>query len=249
LKPGGLRSAARHKDGGEILLQKSVNFLELIGGGKIPEVLVGTWIVMGILIVFGFLARAALARATDPVIPDEGMSLRSVAEMIVETLDSFVNQVTEVHGYRAMVPFFGCIFMFILFANLFGLLPGMEPPTGNSDLTFALGTICFIYYIYQGFAEKGVWYLKSFLGPYLPLAVLMLPIELADNLFRPFSLGVRLYANMFADHTVLSVFTGLTYLVIPLAFYALGALVCVIQAVVFMTLSMSYVRMAASHDH
>jgi len=62
----------------------------------------------------------------------------------------------------------------------------MEPPTGDSDLTFALGIICFGYYIYQGFASNGVWYLKSFLGPYLPLAVLMLPIELADNLFRPF---------------------------------------------------------------
>jgi len=230
-------------------LQKSVNFLELIGGGRIPDVLIGTWIVMGILLVFGFLARASLASTGDPVIPDEGISLRSIAEMIVETLDSFVSQVTEVHGYRAMVPFFGCVFMFILFCNFFGLIPGMEPPTGDSDLTFALGIICFGYYIYQGFAAKGVWYLRSFLGPYLPLAVLMLPIELADNLFRPFSLGVRLYANMFADHTVLSVFTGLTKLVVPLAFYSLGAIVCVIQAVVFVTLSMSYVRMAASHDH
>ena len=230
-------------------MQKSVNFLELIGGGRIPEVLIGTWIVIGILLVFGFLARASLASAADPVIPDEGISLRSIAEMIVETLDSFVHQVTEVHGYRAMVPFFGCVFMFILFCNFFGLIPGMEPPTGDSDLTFALGIICFGYYIYQGFAAKGVWYLKSFLGPYLPLAVLMLPIELADNLFRPFSLGVRLYANMFADHTVLSVFTGLTKLFVPLAFYSLGAIVCVIQAVVFVTLSMSYVRMAASEEH
>ena len=77
----------------------------------------------------------------------------------------------------------------------------------------------------------------------------MLPIELADNLFRPFSLGVRLYANMFADHTVLGIFTGLTYLVVPLAFYALGAIVCIIQAIIFMVLSMSYVRLAASHEH
>ena len=77
----------------------------------------------------------------------------------------------------------------------------------------------------------------------------MLPIELADNLFRPFSLGIRLYANMFADHTVLSIFTCLTRLIIPLAFYALGAIVCVIQAIIFMVLSMSYVRLAASHDH
>ena len=170
-------------------MQKSVNFLELIGGGKIPEVLIGTWIVMGILLVFGFVARASIASAADPVIPDEGISIRSISEMIVEWLDGFVSEVTEMHGSRAMVPFFGCIFMFILFANFFGLIPGMEPPTGDSDLTFALGVICFGYYIYQGFASNGVWYLKSFLGPYLPLAVLMLPIEFADNLFRPFFAG------------------------------------------------------------
>ena len=230
-------------------MQKSVNFLELIGGGRIPDVLIGTWIVMGILLVFGFLARASLASAADPVIPDEGISLRSIAEMIVETLDSFVSQVTEMHGSRAMVPFFGSLFMFILFCNFFGLIPGMEPPTGDSDLTFALGIISFGYFIYKGVVFNGVRYFRSFLGPYLPVAVLMLPINLADELFRPFSLGVRLYANMFADHTVLGVFTGLTKIGVPLAFYALGAIVCVIQAIVFVTLSMSYVRMAASHDH
>ena len=231
-------------------MQHSVNFLELIGGGRIPEVLIGTWIVMGILIVFGLIARASIARAADPVVPDEGLTIRSAAEMIVEWLDGFVSEVTEMHGSRAMVPFFGSIFMFILFANFFGLIPGMEPPTGDSDLTFALGIICFGYFIYKGFASKGgVGYLKSFLGPYLPLAVLMLPIELADNLFRPFSLGIRLYANMFADHTVLSIFTGLTYLVVPLAFYALGAIVCIIQAMVFMILSMAYVRLAVEHEY
>ena len=230
-------------------MQHSVNFLELIGGGRIPEVLIGTWIVMGILLVFGFLARASLASAADPLIPDEGISLRSIAEMIVETLDSFVNQVTEMHGYRAMVPFFGSLFLFILFCNFFGLIPGMEPPTGDSDLTFALGIISFCYFMYQGVAASGLRYFRSFLGPYLPVAVLMLPINIADELFRPFSLGVRLYANMFADHTVLGVFTGLTKIGVPLAFYALGAIVCVIQAIVFVTLSMSYVRIAASHDH
>jgi F0F1-type ATP synthase membrane subunit a len=72
---------------------------------------------------------------------------------------------------------------------------------------------------------------------------------LVDNLVRPFSLGVRLYASMFADHTVLGIFTGLTQLIVLLAFYTLGSIVCVIQAIIFVVLSMSYVRMAASHDH
>jgi F-type H+-transporting ATPase subunit a len=228
---------------------KPINFLALLGGGKIPEVLLGTWIVMGILLVFGFLAGNAIKRASDPVIPDEGVSLRSIGEAIVGTLDGFVHSVIEQHGYRTMVPFFGSIFMFILVANFFGLIPGMEPPTSDTDLTFALGAICFIFYIVQGFRSHGVWYLRSFLGPVLFLAPLMLPIELADNMFRPFSLGVRLYANMFADHTVLGIFTGLTYVIAPLAFYTLGAIVCIIQAIIFMVLAMSYVKLAASHEH
>ncbi|HXW84021.1 MAG TPA: F0F1 ATP synthase subunit A [Candidatus Binataceae bacterium] len=229
-------------------MSRPVNFLELIGRGRVPKVLVGTWLVMGILLIFGLVARRALSRAKDPIVPDDGFSLRSACELLVEWLDGFVDEVTEIHGYRALVPFFGSLFVLILFCNFLGLVPGMEPPTGDSDLTFALGTVCFAYYIVQGFRHQGAWYLKSFLGPYLPLAFLMLPIELADNLFRPFSLGIRLYANMFADHTVLSIFTGLTRVVIPLAFYALGMIVCVIQALIFLVLSMAYVRLA-SHEH
>lgn len=230
-------------------MHKSVNFLELIGGGRVPEVIVGTWVVMALLLVFGAMARSALAAVPDPTIPDEGITLRSVAEVLVEWIDGFVAGVMETHGYRDLVPFLGSLFVFILAANFFGLIPGMEPPTSYSDLTFALGTICFFFYIYQGLKTNGVHYLRSFLGPILLLAPLMLPIELADNLFRPFSLGVRLYANMFADHQVLSIFTGLTKAFVPLAFYALGAIVCVIQALIFMVLTMSYIKLAQSHEH
>ena len=209
----------------------------------------GTWIVMGILIVFGLLARRSLAAAADAVVPDEGISIRSISEVLVEWLDGFVRDVTEAHQWRMWVPFFGTLFLFILTCNFFGLLPGMEPPTGNSDLTFALGTICFFYYWYQGARAQGVVSLirNELVGPVWWLFILMIPINLADNLFRPFSLGIRLYANMFADHTVLSIFTGLTKLVVPLAFYALGSIVCVIQAIIFVVLAMSYVRLATSH--
>ncbi len=221
----------------------------MLGGDRIPPVILGTWIVMGILLIFGALAAAAIRRAADPVVPDEGGSLRAIGEVLTEFIDGSVHGVIEDHHYRTLVPFFGSLFMFIVVANYFGLIPGMEPPTSDSDLTFALGAICFAFYIIQGFRSQGAWYLRSFLGPVLFLAPLMLPIELADNLFRPFSLGVRLYANMFADHTVLGIFTGLTYLIAPLAFYALGAIVCIVQALIFMILSLSYVRLASSHEH
>jgi F-type H+-transporting ATPase subunit a len=129
----------------------------------------------------------------------------------------------------------------------------MEPATADTDVTWGLAVICFFFYLYQGFRHQGPGYLKSFLGPmrklsWLPLMILMLLIEVIDNLARPFSLGIRLFANMFADHNVLGVFTGLTKLVVPIAFYALGTLVCVVQAFVFVLLAMIYVVMA-SHEH
>jgi F-type H+-transporting ATPase subunit a len=226
-----------------------VNLLEIIAQDKLPPVLVGTWLVMGILLVFAFLARRALLAANNRLLPDDGLSLRSLAEVIVEGLDKVTGEVLESHDYRALVPYFGSLFLFILVSNLTGLIPGMEPPTAYSDLTFALGAISFVYYLYHGLRARGVGYLRSFLGPMLVLSPLMLPLEIADNLFRPFSLGVRLYANMFADHQVLSIFTQLTKLVIPLAFYALGTLVCLIQAMVFTVLSMGYVKIAQSADH
>jgi F-type H+-transporting ATPase subunit a len=227
---------------------KPVNFIDLLASasGKLPPVVIGTWLVMVILLLFALVARRALAAAADPALPDEGLTVRHLAEVIVEWLDGFVAQVSELHGARTLVPFFGSLFVFILTANVLGLIPGMEPPTSDTDLTFALATICFIFYVGQGFKAHGAGYLKSFLGPVLFLVPLMMPIEIADNLFRPFSLGIRLYANMFADHQVLGLFTSLTYLVFPLAFYALGAIVCIVQALVFTILSISYVRMAAA---
>ena len=225
-----------------------VNFFELIAHatGKLPTVVVGTWMVMALLIVFALAARRSLARAADPAMPDEGLTLRHFAEVIAEWLDGFVAQVSELHGARKYVPFFGSLFLFILTANFMGLIPGLAPPTNDTDLTFALGVICFVYYLYQGFAHQGPKYLLRFFGPLWWLAWFMVVIEVADNIFRPFSLGIRLFANMFADHHVLTLFTGLTYLVIPIAFYALGTIVCIVQALVFVILAISYVRMAAA---
>jgi F-type H+-transporting ATPase subunit a len=226
-----------------------VNFFQLIShaAGRLPPTLVGTWIVMALLLIFGYAARRSLVTASDPTIPDEGLSLRHLAEVAVEWIDRLVTQVLELHGARRHVPFFGSLFLFILTANFMGLIPGLVPPTNDTDLTFALGGICFVYYLYQGFAHQGPKYLLSFFGPVWWLGGFMVVIEVVGNFFRPISLGVRLFANMFADHHMLTLFTGLTYVLVPVAFYALGSIVCVVQALVFVILAISYVRMAAAH--
>ncbi len=129
----------------------------------------------------------------------------------------------------------------------------MTPATDNLNTTLALGIFTFVVYNYYGLKEHGLAYLKHFLGPLLLLAPLMLPIELIGHAVRPLTLGLRLYGNIMADHTVLSVFVGmfekLWFIPVPAIFYGMGIFVASMQAFVFTMLSMIYVSMAIAHDH
>jgi F-type H+-transporting ATPase subunit a len=83
----------------------------------------------------------------------------------------------------------------------------------------------------------------------LLLAPLMLLVEIFSHAFRPISLGIRLFANMFADHKVVEMFTNLTKVGVPVIFYLLGSFVSVVQAFVFTMLTAIYIALAISHDH
>ena len=200
------------------------------------------------LLLFAVRARQQLASTRDVVVPDEGFSARNIAEVITE----FITNLSESaigHDGPKYVPLFGSLFVFILASNLVGLIPGFTPPTDNFNVTLALGVVAFVAYNYYGFRAHGVAYLKQFVGPLLLLAPLMIVVELFSHLFRPASLAIRLYGNMFADHLLLGIFTDLTKLVIPVVFYVLGTFVSLVQALVFTLLTMVYVGLAISHDH
>src|SRR5262249_31696902 len=182
--------------------------------------------------------------------PDNSLTLRNIAELLVAGVSSMAEGVLG-HDGRHYVHLYGSFFLFILCANLGGLLPGFSPPTSNFNVTLPLGVLSFIAYNCYGFREQGAGYLKHFVGPIWWLAVLMVPVELIDNFVRPFSLAMRLFGNMTGDHVVLEIFTDLTKVVIPVVFYVLGAFVSLLQAFVFTVLSMVYVSLAiAGHsDH
>ncbi len=217
-----------------------------------------------LLILFALAARAALAKAQDPVIPAAELGSRNIAELLVQLVVSQSDQIIGPAG-RKYVPFFGTFFFFILLCNLLGLLPGFLPPTGSLNTTLGLALCSFVGYNVIGFREMGFAYLKEFMGPMtslpgesfvakLAFAPLMLVsvcffliLELFSHTFRPVSLSLRLFGNMMGDHEVIGAFIGLTKLVIPVAFYAMGTLVSVIQAFVFTLLSMIYVALAISH--
>ena len=203
---------------------------------------------MLLLLGLAFRVRKNLREAKDPVIPDARLSLTNVFELLIEFVIGLSDSVIGKKG-RPYIHLYGSFFIFILLANFVGLIPGFSPPTSNLNITFGLGLISFGAYNYLGFKEHGPGYLKQFMGPFLLISPLFLLIELFSHFFRPLTLGLRLAFNMFADHLVVEIFTGLTYVVVPVLFYLLGALVAVIQAFVFTLLSMIYVSLALSHEH
>jgi F-type H+-transporting ATPase subunit a len=219
-----------------------------------------------LLILFALSARKALAKAQDPVIPAAGLGSRNIAELLVQLVVSQSDQIIGKQG-RKYVPFFATFFFFILLSNLLGLLPGFGSPTANLNTTVGLALCSFIGYNVIGVREQGASYFKHFVGPmtslpgsslisklaFLPLllisVVFFFILEAFSHGFRPVSLSLRLFGNMMGDHEVIGAFIGLTKLVVPVAFYAMGTLVSVIQAFVFTLLSMIYVALAISHGH
>jgi F-type H+-transporting ATPase subunit a len=208
---------------------------------------------MALLVTAGLLfwANLALRRmqaAADHVVPDATCTARNILEIVVEQFAGLVESVLGPQG-RQYIPLYGTFFLFILVSNLTGLIPGFSPPTSNINVTAALGLTSFVMYNYFGFREKGVGYLKHFVGPVPMMAFLFIPLEIVDNCVRPLTLSLRLAANMSADHLVLGIFTDLTKVVIPVVFYMLGAFVCLVQTFVFTLLSLVYVLLAtAGHE-
>ena len=142
----------------------------------------------------------------------------------------------------------------ILVSNLMGLFPLFMSPTAAVSVTFALGLSSFLYYNYIGIKDNGILgHLKHMAGPIWWIAPLILPIELISNLIRPFSLGIRLFGNIFADEqvssTVASLFPPITYWLVPILLMPLGVFVCFIQTFVFVLLSQLYLSEVSHAPH
>jgi F-type H+-transporting ATPase subunit a len=218
------------------------------------------------LLLFAVKARGALARAQDPVTPGAELGAKNFAELLIQMVVNQSDQIIGPQG-RKYVPFFATFFLFILFSNLMGLLPGFSPPTGNLNTTLGLALCAFIGYNVIGVREQGGAYFKHFIGPmtglpakgilgklaFLPVllisAMFFFILEVFSHGFRPVSLSLRLFGNMMGDHEVIFAFINLTKVVVPVAFYAMGTRVSVIQAFVFTLLTMIYVALAISHGH
>ncbi len=183
---------------------------------------------------------------------------QSVAEMSYEFVADMVDT-NAGHGARDFFPFVFTLFMFILFANLLGLVPYSFTVTSHIIVTFALAAVVFIGVTIIGFIRHGMHFLRLFVPEGVPVVLLLLlvPIELLSYFIRPFTLSIRLFANMLAGHTMLAIFGGFAASVGFLAIFPLGInvlliglelLVAALQAYVFAILTCLYLR-DALHLH
>ena len=205
------------------------------------------FIVMQILVAMILIVLFAFLRSRLSVAKPGRM------QHIFELIHGFVSGESEGqlgHDSHRHVVLFETLFIFILAANLLGIVPGFVSPTQVIYVPVGCALISFLYFNWVGIRKQGVGkYAAHFAGPIWWLAPLMIPIEIMSTLARPLSLSIRLFANMYAGEQVTLVFLSLTYLIFPAVFMGLHVFVGLLQAYIFVLLTMIYVAGAVAEEH
>jgi len=249
-------------------MKHSFTFFETYLPGVTHEnlFLVTSAFVMLLLVLVGVSLYPRIKNAANNVIPGRKVSIQNFMEVLIEVLATFCDDVIG-HGGRKYLPYLGTLFIFILIANLIGMIPGFLPPTEMWTVGAALALISFISFNYYGIKSHGLGYFKHFVAPlslsgiknpialslisipFIAFQLLFISIESLSTALRPITLTIRITMNISADHAVLGVFSGLAPYLVPIPFMVLGLFVCLMQAFVFTLLSMVYISMATAHDH
>jgi len=211
---------------------------------SINEAVIMMW--TAVIVVFGlfwFASRGA------KLIPGR---LQNLAEITIGFLQDMIRENIGEEGL-AFLPFLASLFLFLLFCNLLGLVPGAYTATSQVMMTGTIAVMVYLISLCVGFAKHGLGFLKVFVPSGVPLWLLpfIVPIEVISQLARPFSLAIRLFANMTAGHTVLAVIMGFVITLklyigwLPLGFSvfisAFEIVIALFQAYVFTLLASIYI--------
>ena len=201
-----------------------------------------SWLLMAFLFIVPKLTLGKLE-----MVPGTGQNCWEV--VVGGMMDFFSDHMGEKQA-RMLFPVLTTFFIYIVLANMIGLLPGFMSPTSSLNITFAMTLIVWVLHHILGFQYHGLNYYKHFLGPVPALAPFMMVLELIANFARMVSLSMRLFGNILAKEVLLSVLFMLAgAFFAPLPILCLGVLVSIIQAVVFVLLSVIYCVGAMEHAH
>lgn len=205
--------------------------------------------VLGLIAIISVVTDTSIRDGKGELVPTNKLTIRNFVEIIAGVCYRMMSDIMGEKAARYFLPLIGTCAFFILFSNALGLIPGFMPPTSNFNTTLGCGLVIFVTTHIYGLKVNGSNHIKHLFGPkigfvWLPLMLLMFLIELISHFARPLSLGIRLMANMTADHLVLTIFTALVPFFIPVPMYVLGTVVVIVQTLVFCLLSTVYIGMA-----
>lgn len=214
--------------------------------GHVIQIFLTTVVIVILMVI---LAR----RLTRSITADTPSKNQNFAEFLYEAWENIVIDIVGPHG-REYVPYVATLFFYILFLNLFGLIPGFLAPTSALTTTAALAITTFFYVQWKGIKALGIGhYLMHYVGEPKWLGPLNVPIHVIGELAKPLSLALRLFGNIYGKDTVLIIFLwfsvdllmGLVPLQLPIV--VLGILVSAIQALIFAMLTCIYLAMITAH--
>ncbi|HEY8464695.1 MAG TPA: F0F1 ATP synthase subunit A [Bacillota bacterium] len=161
---------------------------------------------------------------------------QNILEILVEFIENVVTDSLGAKGVK-YTYFFGSLFLFILFANMLGLIPGLASPTRDVSVTAALALLVLIWMQYIAIRESGmINYLKHFFSP----NPVFFPLHLMDLFTRPLTLALRLFGNIYAGEILIEKLTETFHLVVPSVWLLMSVMIGGIQAYIFTVLSLAY---------
>lgn len=215
-----------------------------IGPIPVDHLIVTEWVIIAIIGLIAFSATRNMQ-----VVP---RGLQNAFEWVITwCYDFFTQLMDKEHVAKKWAPLLTAYFLFILFSNYSGLIPGaahiegFQPPTSNWNVTMTLALFTFFAVHIAGFSEHGIHYLHHFISP----SPAMLPLNLVEEIAHPLSLTVRLFGNIFGEEMIIAYLMFMAPFLVPSALMGLSLLLGAIQAIVFTILSASYIAASTGEGH
>jgi F-type H+-transporting ATPase subunit a len=207
-----------------------LSYLHLrLGSVIFSESLVSTWLIMILLSGSGFLLSRNLS-----LLPG---NIQVALEAIIGIFENFIEEI--IPGKTAMVfPFISTIWIFILTANLLGLIPGFSSPTADLSVTLSLAIIVFLSVHWFGIRDQGI---KGYLKHYLAPNPIMLPFHLISEVSRTLALAIRLFGNVMSLEIAAMLVLLVAGILVPIPLLMLHIVEAVIQAYLFGMLALIYI--------
>ena len=204
-------------------------------GWQLNATIAYTWVVMALLALGSWAVTARLS---------EGETVSRWQVMLEVIVTAISDQIGEVGAENPgrYLPFIGTLFLFIATANILGIIPGFEPPTGSLSTTVALALCVLIAVPLFSITNRG---LGGYLGTYIRPTPFMLPFNVIGELSRTIALAVRLYGNVMSGTVIVGILISVAPFFFPVVMQILGLLTGLIQAYIFAILAMVYIASAS----